>query len=103
MFSQPDRGVMLVPVWLETTKAISELAAFTSAAIFFVYKAATGYLLVNVSLSATTDRVHVDKEWDQLSIAATLEKGSNGSMEIHEAKARASWTGDCQELPLVGI
>jgi len=63
---------MPIPEWLEITKAVTEVAAFSGAAVFFGYKAVTGYLIVNLSLSASAERTHVDENWDDLAIAVTL-------------------------------
>ena len=94
---------MPVPEWLEIAKTATEVAAFSGATMFFGYKAVTGYLIVNVSLSARANRVRADADWDHLAVAATIEKGSSGSLELHEAKARVSWTGTAEEHSLVGI
>lgn len=66
---------MAIPDWLEATKAWTEIAAFAGATVFFGYKAATGYLIVNVSVSAKAERVHADADWDYVTVAVTLEKG----------------------------
>jgi len=94
---------MSIPDWLEATKTWTEIAAFGGATVFFAYKAATGYMIVNVSLSAKAERAHADAEFDYLTIATTLGKGSTGSLELHEAKARVSWSNETEDCPLVGI
>jgi hypothetical protein len=60
-------------------------------------------LIINVSLSAKAERVHADAEFDHVAIAATVDKGSTGSLELHEAKARVSWSNKTEDCPLIGI
>jgi hypothetical protein len=53
---------MAVPGVLETTRAITEILAFLGAAAYFGYKAMTGYLIINVSLSGELHRSHSDSQ-----------------------------------------
>lgn len=92
------------PSSLDVTKTVAEIIAYLSAAAFFIYKAIAGYLIVNVSVSGTIDRVRANDTEDHLTVAATVKKGSNGSVELHDARARASY-GDnkTKDMPFVGI
>jgi hypothetical protein len=89
--------------WLQIAKDTIQSLAFFGAAAFFLYKAATGYLIVNVSLSAKIERRRGTDATDYMAIAAKLKKGSHGSIELHDARAYVSWTGGSQECELIGI
>lgn len=71
-------------------KAIVELLAYAGAAAFFLYKAVTGYLIVNVALSVKVERVKFTDSEDYLSIATTIKKGPNGSLVLHDCRARVN-------------
>jgi hypothetical protein len=88
----------LTPFWPS-----KRLNSCLSAAAFFAYKVITGYLIVNVSVSAKTQRGRGTDTMDYLAIAATLKKGSHGSLELHDARTQVSWTGGSQERELIGI
>ncbi|HAM41435.1 MAG TPA: hypothetical protein DCP69_08895 [Candidatus Omnitrophica bacterium] len=89
--------------WLEIAKVTTQVLAFLGAAAFFAYKAITGYLIVNVSLSAKIERGRGTDAMDYLAIAATVKKGSHGSLELHDARTHVSWTGGSQERELIGF
>jgi len=60
-------------------------------------------LIVNVSLSAKIERGRGTDAMDYLAIAATVKKGSHGSLELHDARTHVSWTGGSQERELIGF
>ena len=77
---------------LEDTKNLAEVFAFGSAAIFFLYKAITGYLITNLSISLSSSRhTAIDENTDWLTIVAKLTKGDRGSLDLHDAKVRVRW------------
>jgi hypothetical protein len=92
---------------LEVAKTIAETAAYVAGFLFFVYKALTGYLIVNVSVSGTTDRARATEKEDNLTISATLKKGKNGSVDLHDARARVSYETTegtrAKEVSFIGI
>lgn len=70
-------------------KDIFQIGALASAACFFVYKAVTGYLRVNLSLSIECRRQrHQNTDDDNLVVCVRLKKGGNGSLALHDAKAQ---------------
>jgi hypothetical protein len=87
---------------IEIATATSQVLAFLGAAAFFLYKAITGYLIVNMSLSAKIERGRKNDATDYLAIAATVKKGELGSLELHDARTHVSWPGDCKERELIG-
>ena len=82
-----------------------QLVALAMAGLFFLVKVAQGWLMVNLSLSATTERRGVanDLEHDDLALAVTLTKGGNGSVRIQDTAVRVTSGNDVvAEAKLVG-
>jgi hypothetical protein len=94
---------MPTPLLLEIAKAVTQILAFLAAAAFFAYKAITGYLIVNVSLSGKIERSQGTDANDYLAISATVKKGSHGSLELHDARTKVTWVGGSEERELEGI
>lgn len=88
---------------LETTKMISEILGFLGAAGFFGYKLISGHFIVNAGISAKLERAVSTEKDDYLTVSATRRKGSQGSLEIHDAKALFGWSGGGKEVELVGF
>jgi hypothetical protein len=73
---------------VETFKLIFEALAFAGAAAFFGYKALSGYLISNLTLTLTSDRQAVSKSGqDYVTIVAQLKKGDRGAVTLHDALA----------------
>jgi len=89
-------------VSIANVKTLAEIIAYTSAAVFFIWKLRSGYFIVNVVLSAKVDRVHRDSEADYLAIAAKLSKGGIGSLVLHDARARIRHEQNITDLELLG-
>jgi hypothetical protein len=71
---------------------IAQFAALLGAALFFGYKALTGYLRINLSLSIECQRQkNQTKGTDTLAIVVHLKKGENGSLTLHDAQARIKY------------
>ena len=87
---------------LADLKTIAEIAAYVSAAGFFVWKLRSGYLIVNAAISLKVDRAHRDATTDHLAISATLTKRGIGSLVLHDAQARVTHAQDTLYVELVG-
>jgi hypothetical protein len=81
--------------WPACAKDLSEIAAHLSQAVallgaggFFAYKAYTGYLRVNLTLTVSCTRQRMtDDSKDYLVIQIHLKKGPNGSVALHDVRA----------------
>jgi len=89
---------------LENLRNLTEVFAFIAAVIFFGYKFLTGYFITNLSLSLACSRQESLQEGkDHLAVVARLSKGERGSLDLHDAQVRASWSSDQLIKPLIGI
>jgi hypothetical protein len=79
---------------MASIKTLVEIFAFFSAGLFFTYKAIAGYFTYNVLLSLKVDRYpHQTNEiLDNLVVLVLLEKGDSGTIAIHDAQARISYS-----------
>ena len=84
-------------------KNIAETLAIASAAIFFAYKAISGYLYVDMSLALSSGRSRLTDAEDVLVITLRLKKGGRGSVRIHDVQARVSCGPTHQILTFVGF
>lgn len=89
--------------WLDTTKKVAEILGFFGAAGFFGYKLLAGYLMVNAGISAKLERSMATETDDYLTVSATVKKGSQGSLNVHDVRALFSWSGGSKEVELVGF
>lgn len=87
---------------LGNVKTLAEIAAYVSAAWFFLWKLRSGYLIVNAVITVNVERVERDTSTDYLGISAKLSKRGIGSLILHDARARLSFGGTVVELDLVG-
>jgi ligand-binding sensor domain-containing protein len=93
-----------IPSWTTAAKDLAECLAFLSAAVFFLYKVGAGYLKVDLSMSAKCDRHHTaHQSKDNLVIHVHLKKGPNGSLALHDAKARVMYQDSHIEVAFPGI
>lgn len=83
-------------------KTLAEIAAFLSAAGFFLWKLRSGYLIVNAAISLKADRVHRDSSTDYVAVSAVLAKRGSGSLVLHDARARFTHAQGAKELELIG-
>src|ERR1700730_17948874 len=63
----------------EEAKDIAETIALVSAAGFFIYKAVSGYLYIDMSLTISSERSHASDHEDLLAVTARLKKGSRAA------------------------
>jgi hypothetical protein len=87
---------------MEHAKQIAEILALLAAGCFFTYKAITGYLRVNLSLTVGEKREALDEARDYLVIRVHLKKGSNGSLSIHDLRALVTYQGRTQDIVFPG-
>lgn len=75
--------------WITAAKDLAECLAFLSAGGFFAYKTGVGYLKVDLSLKAHCERRRhaTSQSEDFLIIHLHLNKGPNGSLGLHDARA----------------
>jgi hypothetical protein len=79
----------------ETVKNLAEAFALACAGGFFLYKAFSGYLISDLSLSLACNREHSVPEasgTDYLAVTANLKKGEHGAVTLHDVRARVSPT-----------
>lgn len=88
----------------EETKNFAEVVALFSAALFFLYKFRSGYLIVNLSLKVTCTRISsklTNKNY--LVINVHLSKGDRGSLVLYDAQLRLDCEGEKKTISLDGI
>jgi hypothetical protein len=88
---------------LEHAKDIVETIALACGGIYFGYKAYTGYLRVNLSLSVQCYRQAASATHDVLVVCARLTKGANGSLTLHDVQARVSHDASSELIAFRGI
>jgi hypothetical protein len=69
----------------EQTRHLAEIIALAAAAVFFLYKAVSGYLMVNMTVELTSKRNKKDETEDYVVAKAMFKKGAVGSLDIHDA------------------
>jgi hypothetical protein len=81
----------------------AQVFALVFAGLFFMVKLAQGWLMVNMSLSATTERYRgEDVDHDDLALSVTLTKGDNGSVFIMDTSVRVSTPEEEGKVSLAG-
>ena len=92
---------------MDSIKPFAEVFAFVSAGLFFTYRAIAGYFTYNILISLKTERKshQNDASLDNLVISTFLEKGDSGTIMIHDAQVRLSYSSDDPPkiVPLIGI
>ena len=88
---------------LEHAKDIAEVAALLSGGVYFGYKAFTGYLRVNLSLSVRCVRQSDSATNDVLVIYARMVKGANGSLTLHDVQAQVRYGESTEQISFRGI
>ncbi len=79
----------------ETFKNLCEAFAWACAGGFFLYKAFSGHIISNLSLSLTCQRAHSGltiPSMDYLVVTANLKKGDRGAVTLHDLQAYVSPT-----------
>ncbi len=89
---------------IDLLQQISQIVAFFSAAIFFIYKVVAGYFVPNVSLAPEISRIErFNSDNDLLIVKVSIKKGDNGSINIHDAKVRLSGDSVYEIVDLTGV
>jgi len=88
----------------EIVRNWAEAFAWLCAGAFFVYKAFSGYLISNLSVSLKCRRRHLGSGTDYLTVTVSLKKGDRGAVSLHDIRAHVSPTadGELDFKPLVG-
>jgi hypothetical protein len=75
---------------VEITKDCFEIAAYLAALVFFLYKALSGYFIVNMSIKVSTERKRKPEAdgTDYLGVNVEVKKGERGTVRLHDAKVR---------------
>jgi hypothetical protein len=90
--------------WVDDLYTATKIIAVVAAAIFFFYKALTGYLVTNMSIELSLSRRRADDNYDYLAVVVTLTKGDRGTVRIQDAKARITeGATPLPPIPLVGV
>jgi hypothetical protein len=85
----------------ETLKPFAEIIAYAAAGVFFLYKAASGFFVSNLSLKLSCRRKPSrDGQVDYLSVVASLKKGDKGALKLFDAQVRVTCP-DGKDLPPV--
>lgn len=80
----------------------AQVAALGTAAVFFLGKALAGFFVVDMSLEPAADRSRAGND-DVVAVRVTLKKGGTGSIRLHDAAARATFSdGDPVTKRLIG-
>jgi hypothetical protein len=75
----------------DIARGLAETFAFVSAGLFFLYKAISGYLVSNLTLSLSCERKFSgDNNLDYLLVTTLVKKGDRGAVILHDAEARVS-------------
>jgi hypothetical protein len=74
-------------------KNVIEALAVLLAGCFFGYKALTGYLRTNMSLSVKARRYAFSPDGDRIKVTIFLKKGPSGTVTLHDAapSSRGTW------------
>jgi len=85
---------------LADARHLAEIMALLSAAVFFAYKAISGYLITKLTIKRRSMRQHIPgANHDHLKVTITLEKGDRGTVQIHDVQGRVCTANG--KLPLV--
>lgn len=85
-------------------KDLAEVIALSAAAIFFLYKLISGYLIINLTMKVDCERRAINSnKQDILAITVQLSKGDRGSLEIHDATINVECEDRTQEVELLGF
>ncbi|MEA2204377.1 MAG: hypothetical protein QOE77_1153 [Blastocatellia bacterium] len=89
---------------LSEWESIAKTLGFFAAAVFFIYKAISGYLITNMAVKLDFNRQRSANDMDYLVVTASLSKGDRGSVNIHDAQGRLRYDGsEPPPVPLIGV
>jgi hypothetical protein len=75
---------------VEIAKNGFEIAAYLAALAFFLYRALSGYFIVDMSIKVSTERKRKPEadETDYLGVKVEVKKGERGTVRLHDANVR---------------
>jgi len=83
----------------EVTRDLGQALAWLGAAVFFGYKAWSGYFVVNLSIKVECVRRSRAAEADDLlQVTLVLAKGDRGSVRLHDAQIRVTPEGGAERI-----
>lgn len=88
------------PSDLDVIEQYLKVGGFIGAALFFVWKLFTGWLIVNLKLNAKLERTRENESEDLLAISLTMEKGPTDSIWIERISARVRWQDQIRFIDL---
>lgn len=83
--------------WTKSGSEIAQILALAGATLFFLYKAVSGYLRVNLAMKVNCERHASSDGMDFLAIQVHLKKGQNGTFVMHDLSAHVTH-GDCENI-----
>jgi hypothetical protein len=88
----------------EDLKNYAEFVAILGAGAYFLYRANTGFFIINLSMSVDCTRVARDDATDYLVVRVQLQKGERGTLVIHDAEVRVEQEGGTSTIvPLTSM
>lgn len=73
--------------WLENVKAVAEIMAYLSAALFLAYKVYSGWFITDLSIKLECRRDRSSKlNADYLGATVTVKKGERGAIQLHDLR-----------------
>ena len=89
---------------LDTIETITKILAFAGAALFFGFKALSGFFLFNLSVALKCERkAKPASDLDVLVVTATLRKGDMSALVLHDIQAKVSFDDKAQMIPFSEI
>ena len=82
---------------------LAQVAAVIGALIYFGYRLAIGYLIVNVSLGLDLGRTVGTEGRDHLTVTVRIRKGEHGALVLHDIAGDISWPGGRTAIRLHGF
>jgi hypothetical protein len=89
--------------WTKSASEIAQTLGFAGAAVFFLYKAVSGYLRVNLAMKVNCERQPSSDGMDFLAIQVHLKKGQNGTLVMHDLSARVTYGDHKEEVQFDGV
>lgn len=77
-----------------------KIAALAGGGLFFAWKLATGWLIINLKVSVKLERATKSLTHDHLGITVTLEKGATDSVWLQHVSARVLWSENGDPKPI---
>lgn len=90
-----------MPVSPEQLSSLAQVFALVSAGAFFIVKLVHGYLIVDLSVKASVERISRGDGQDYLKLCVELAKGSRATLVLHDVSASLSHDQQDDEVTIV--